>query len=493
MANFAERFKRSWNVFMGRDQTYSYDGPGFGMRPDRMQFRSYNAKSVIASIYNRIAVDVASVTFNHVRMNEDDENMESIIKDSLNEVLTLSPNKDQTAIEFFIDAVQTMFDEGTIAVVPIDYDSTTPDLSKTDSFTINSVRIGRITQWFPSYVRVDVYDDNSGYRREITVPKKSTAIIENPFYSIMNEPNSQLQRLLRVLNQIDRTNEQNSSGKLDLILQLPYSIKSSARKIEAENRRKDIEQQLMGAQYGIAYVDGTERITQLNRAVENNLWTQAKDLQADLYNQLGLTKEIFEGTANEAAMLNYQSRTIEPIASAFAMEFNRKWLSKTARTQHQAIRYYKDPFKLVPVGQIADIADKFTRNEILSSNELRSIIGRKPSNDPKADQLINSNLNQAKEPGMTSPVPSGSVSDLSGNSSEMMDSSRIQNAQAWLNQIGTQSVDSVENGEESAKLDHSEQLDGIVADLLDSVEKEIDSIISDYLSGGGEENDENAE
>lgn len=447
MANFAERFKRSWNVFMGRDQSYRYDGPGFGMRPDRMQFRSYNAKSVIASIYNRIAVDVALVTFNHVRMDKDDENMESVIRSPLNEVLTLSPNKDQTAIEFFTDAVQTLFDEGTIAIVPID---TSVDPSTTDSYDIYSIRVGKITQWYPSYVKVDVYDDRRGVRKEITVPKASTAIIENPFYSIMNEPNSQLQRLLRVLSQIDRTNEQNSSGKLDLILQLPYSIKSSARKAEAEERRKNIEDQLSSAQLGIAYVDGTERITQLNRAVENNLWAQAKDLQTDLYNQLGLTKEVFDGTADEAAMLNYQSRSVEPICSAFSMEFNRKWLSKTARTQHQAIWYHKDPFKLVPVGQIADIADKFTRNCILTSNELRSIIGRKPSKDPQANKLINSNLNQPEDKVESTPPTGSSVSQLSGTSQATMNSKRIQNARTWLNQIGTQKASQVESNSETS-------------------------------------------
>lgn len=447
MANFAERVRRSWNVFMGRDQSYHYDGPGFGMRPDRMHFRSYNAKSVIASIYNRIAVDVALVTFNHVRLDKDNEKMESIIEGPLNEVLTLSPNKDQTAIEFFIDAVSTLFDEGTIAIVPID---TSVDPAKTDSYDIYSIRVGKIVQWYPSSVKVEVYNDRTGFKQEITVPKSSTAIIENPFYAIMNEPNSQLQRLLRVLNQIDRTNEQNSSGKLDLILQLPYSIKSAARKKEAEERRKAIEDQLTSAQLGIAYVDGTERITQLNRAVENNLWAQAKDLQSDLYNQLGLTKEIFDGTADEAAQLNYQSRSIEPVATAFAMEFQRKWLSKTARTQHQAIWFHKDPFKLVPVSQIADIADKFTRNEILSSNELRAIIGRKPSKDPKADQLVNANLNQAKEEIRSTSKPEGSVSQLLNNSPATMDSKRIQNARSWLNQIGTQKAKQIESESKSS-------------------------------------------
>ncbi len=450
MANFAERIRRSWNVFMGRDQSYHYDGPGFGMRPDRMHFRSYNAKSIIASIYNRIAVDVALVTFNHVRLDKENERMESVIEGPLNDVLTLSPNKDQTAIEFFIDAVQTLFDEGTIAIVPIDYDSPTPDLSKTESFIVESIRVGKITQWFPSSVRVDVYDDRTGVRREIVVPKSSTAIIENPFYSIMNEPNSQLQRLLRVLNQIDRTNEQNSSGKLDLILQLPYSIHTPARRREAEERRKSIEDQLTGAQYGIAYVDGTERITQLNRAVENNLWTQAKDLQADLYNQLGLTKEIFDGTADEAASLNYQSRSIEPVATAFAMEFQRKWLSKTARTQHQAIWFHRDPFKLVPVAQIAEIADKFTRNEIMTSNEIRSIIGRKPSSDPKADKLVNSNLNQPEEGGKESSSGGSSIASMLNNSPATMDSKRIQNARTWLNQIGTQKASQVESDSETS-------------------------------------------
>lgn len=447
MANFVERVRRSWNVFMGRDQSYHYDGPGFGMRPDRMHFRSYNAKSIIASIYNRIAVDVALVTFNHVRLDKDNEKMESIIEGPLNEVLTLSANKDQTAFEFFIDAVSTLFDEGTIAIVPID---TSVDPVKTDSYDIYSIRVGKITQWYPSSVKVEVYNDRTGFKQEITVPKSSTAIIENPFYAIMNEPNSQLQRLLRVLNQIDRTNEQNSSGKLDLILQLPYSIHTQARKKEAEERRKSIEDQLTGAQHGIAYVDGTERITQLNRAVENNLWVQAKDLQADLYNQLGLTKEIFDGTADEAAQLNYQSRSVEPVATAFAQEFQRKWLSKTARTQHQAIWFHKDPFKLVPVSQIADIADKFTRNEILSSNELRAIIGRKPSKDPKADQLVNANLNQAKEDTGGASKSEESISQLLNDSPATMDSKRIQNARSWLNQIGTQKAKQIESESKSS-------------------------------------------
>lgn len=431
MANLGERVRRGWNAFVGRDQSYPFDGFGSGTRPDRSTYKRYSSKSVIQTIYNRIGVDVASVTFNHVRLDPDDDNLiKDVIKSPLNEILTVSANIDQTAAALFLDAVTTMFEEGTVALVPID---TSADPALTESYDIYSVRIGRITQWYPQKVRVEVYNDRNGQKQEIMLWKKNVVIVENPFYSIMNEPNSYLQRLVRLLNQLDRTNEQNSSGKLDLIIQLPYVVRGAAKRNEAEQRRKDIESQLERAQLGIAYIDGTERITQLNRSVENNLWSQATDLETKLYNQLGLTKAIFDGTADEAAMLNYQSRTVEPIASAFSVEIERKWLSKTARTQHQAIRFHKDPFKLVPVSQIAEIADKFTRNEILSSNELRSIIGRKPSDDPKASQLINSNLNHPNEEG-------SEMSSLSATSPSAMDATKLQNGRAFLNSISKTKV-----------------------------------------------------
>lgn len=436
MSDLSDRIRRGWNAFVGRDQSYQYSGPGYGYRPDRTILKTYNSRSVMGSIYNRIAVDVASLTFNHARV-DDDDRFKEVIRGPLNDVLTISANKDQTSMAFILDAVMTMFDEGTVALVPID---TKGDPTKTDSYTIQSIRVGRIKTWYPDDVRVEVYNDRCGIKMERTFPKSIVAIVENPFYSIMNEPNSLLQRLLKLLNQIDQTNAQASSGKLDLIMQLPYVIKTQARKSEAEQRLKSIEDQLRSGPYGIAYIDGTEKITQLNRSVENNLWAQAKDLQDQLYNQLGLTKSIFDGTADEATVINYYSRTIEVIAKALTLEMSRKWLSKTARTQKQTVWFYRDPFKLVPINQIAEVADKFTRNEILSSNEIRSIVGRRPSEDPKADQLINSNLNQAKEGGILSGLGNQSVLNLSKNSSFIMDASRIQNAQTWLNQIGTQSI-----------------------------------------------------
>ena len=482
MANLGERVRRGWNAFVGRDQSYPFDGPGSGIRPDRSAYKRYSARSVMGSIYNRIGVDVASVTFNHVRLDPYDDNLiKDVIKSSLNDVLTVSANIDQTAAALFLDAVTTMFEEGTVALVPID---TSADPALTDSYDIYSVRIGRITQWYPQKVRVEVYNDRNGQKQEVVFWKKNVVIVENPFYSIMNEPNSYLQRLIRLLNQLDRTNEQNSSGKLDLIIQLPYVVRGAAKRREAEERRKDIESQLDRAQLGIAYIDGTEQITQLNRAVENNLWTQATDLETKLYNQLGLTKAIFDGTADEAAMLNYQSRTVEPIASAFAVEMERKWLSKTARTQHQAIRFHKDPFKLVPVAQIADIADKFTRNEILSSNELRSIIGRKPSDDPKASQLINSNLNH---PGEGTP----SMTSLPATSEPAMNTTKLQNGRDFLNSLSGTNVSALD-GSSSVTEDvnaTSEQIaavDKIVEELLNSIEAEVDSIVDKFISGSSE-------
>lgn len=396
MATMGERVRRSWNAFMGRDPTYRYEyGYGSSRRPDRVRLSVNNARTIVNSIYNRIAVDVASIDIRHVLLNEEEQYKETV-KDELNNALTTEANLDQTGQALIQDIVMSMFDEGCVAVVPT---VTNIDPRLTDSYKIHELRTGKILEWFPTAVRVEVYREETGQKEQIILPKKVVSIIENPFYSVMNEPNSTLQRLIRVLNQLERTNEENSAGKLDLIVQLPYVIKSEARKTQAIARRKEIEAQLTGSQYGIAYIDGTEHVTQLNRSLENNLWTQAKELTAELYNQLGLTEAIFNGTADEKSQLYYYDHTIEPILSAIVKEMDRTWITKTARTQGHAIRYFRNPFKLVPVSDLAEMADKFTRNEIMSSNEIRAIIGMKPSKDPKADQLINSNLNQPEEKG----------------------------------------------------------------------------------------------
>lgn len=412
MPNIGSMLKRTWNAFVSRSPTddnvymqrprgvsdFEMFYPGFGSasRPDRMHFTRANARSIVTHIYNRIAVDCAQIDIRHVRLNGYDGKFKEVLETSLNYCLTKSANIDQTGRAFIQDAIMSMFDEGCVALVPVDTDG---DPRRDDSFKVESIRTGRVTEWFPDRVTVNVYNDLTGKKQDITVPKRCVAIVENPFYATMNEANSTAQRLIRVLNQLDRTNESNSAGKIDLIIQLPYVIRGEAKREQAEARRREIEAQLTGSQYGIAYTDGTERITQLNRAVENNLWTQAKDLLADLYNQLGLTEAIFNGTADEQTMLNYYSHTIEPIVAALTEEMERKWLSRTAVTQLQAIRYFRDPFKLVPVNQIAEISDKLTRNEILTSNEVRAIIGFKPSEDPKADELINANLNHPDEEG----------------------------------------------------------------------------------------------
>lgn len=399
-----ERFKNAWNAFMGRDPTpiWSYQsGYSTSFRPDRVQLSRNNLKSIVSSVYNQIAVDCASISINHVRLDENGRYIEPI-EGSLNRALRKEANIDQTGRELVQDIVMSLLDEGCVAVVPTVVDINPRD---TDSYKICELRTGKIVEWRPNEVLVELYNDLTGQKGfRILCEKRTTAIIENPFYSIMNEPNSTAKRLIRVLNQLDRTNEENSSGKLDLIVQLPYLVKGEARMKQAETRRKDIEAQLTGSKYGIAYIDGTEKIIQLNRGVENNLWTQAKELQEDLFNQLGFSTSIFNGTADEQTMLNYNNRTIEPIMSAIVENMERKWLSKTAQSQGQAIRFFKDPFKLVPVGQIAEIADKFTRNEIMTSNEIRSVIGMKPVNDPKADELRNANLNHPDEEGTTSEV-----------------------------------------------------------------------------------------
>ncbi len=395
------RLRHAWNAFRNRDPTEQFRdvGPGYYYRPDRVRLTRGNERSIVTSIYNRIAIDVASVDIKHCRL-DDSERIVSEIDSGLNSCLKLEANLDQTARAFKQDIVMSMFDEGCVAIVPVD---TTLNPNKTNSYDILSMRTGKILEWYPQHVKVRVYNEKTGKKEDITVPKSTVGIIENPLYAIINEPNSTMQRLIRKLSLLDITDEQTASGKLDLIIQLPYVIKTEARRQQAENRRKDIEMQLASSKYGIAYTDGTEHITQLNRSVENNLLKQIESLTSTLYSQLGITQAILDGTADEKTMLNYNNRTIEPIVSAIVDEMKRKFLTKTARSQKQTILFFKDPFKLVPVNDIAEIADKFTRNEILTSNEIRQIIGLKPSDDPKADQLINSNIAQPNQ-GMEMPA-----------------------------------------------------------------------------------------
>lgn len=368
-------------------------GMSYSYRPDRRRLSRGNDRSIITSIYNRIAMDVAAVDIKHVRLDENDRFLDEI-DSGLNNVLNLDANLDQTGRAFIQDVVMSMFDEGVVALMPTE---TTITPNETGSFDIISMRTAKIVTWFPKHVRLRFYNEETGKQQEIIMHKRNVAIIENPFYAVMNEPNSTLQRLLRKLNLLDYVDEQSSAGKLDLIIQLPYVVKTDTRRSQAERRRKDIENQLMGSKYGIAYTDATEKITQLNRPIENNLLKQIEGLTSTLYGQLGITEEILKGTADEKTMLNYYNSTVEPILSCISLELKRKFLTKTARTQGQSIEFFKDPFKLVPVNNIADIADKFTRNEVMTSNEIRQVIGIKPSDDPKADMLINSNLNQSPE------------------------------------------------------------------------------------------------
>lgn len=395
---FITRFKHAWNAFMNRDPTrYDYEyGSGYSIRPDRVHLRGGNERTIVNSIITRIAIDAASTTIQHVRLDENGRFLE-VIDSGLNNCLNVRANIDQTGRSFLQDTVQSMCDEGCVAVVPVDTDV---NPAKTDSYEIRSMRVGKIVQWYPNDIRVRLYNDRTGEKQEITVPKRTTAIIENPFYSIMNEPNSTMRRLNRKLSLLDITDEQTASGKLDLIIQLPYLVKSEARKKQANERRKEIEEQLTGSRYGIAYTDGTEHITQLNRSIENNLMNQVDYLTSMLYSQLGLTKGVLEGTASEEELTNYYNRTIEPIVSTIVNEFNTKFLTKTARTQKQTIYYFRDPFRLVPVAKLAEIADKFTRNEIMSSNEFRQIIGMKASGDPRADELRNKNMPTQDESAM---------------------------------------------------------------------------------------------
>lgn len=387
------RLQHAWNAFMNKDPTqyvYRDYGIGYGSRPDRRRLTRGNDRSIVTSVFNRIALDVAAVDMRHCKL-DDNGRYSKDVDSGLNECLSLEANIDQTGRAFIQDCVLSMFDEGCVAIVPVD---TTKDPLLTDSYDILTMRTGLIREWMPSHVKVSVYNERKGRREDITVPKRTVGIIENPLYAVINEPNSTAQRLMRKLSLLDVTDEQTASGKLDLIIQLPYIVKTEARRNQANKRREDIEKQLTGSKYGIAYTDGTEKITQLNRPVENNLMTQVEYLTNQLFAQLGITQSILDGTADEKTMLNYYNRSIEPIVSAIADELKRKFLSKTARSQGQSIEAFRDPFRLVPVNDIAEIADKFTRNEILTSNEVRQIIGMKPSDDPKADELINSNISQ---------------------------------------------------------------------------------------------------
>lgn len=391
---FGSRLRHAWNAFFNKDPTITREyGNSYSFRPDRPRFHRGNERTIVTAVFNKIAMDVAALNFYHIREDEDDR-FTDIIKSGLNNCLTLEANIDQTHRAFIQDYVMSLFDEGVVAIVPVD---TTTDPRNSNSYDVLSMRIGKVIEWFPQHVKVRVYNDQTGEKEDIFLPKKMVGIIENPMFAVCNEPNSTLQRLIRKLAILDVIDEQSGSSKLDLIIQLPYVIKSGLRQEQAEKRRKQIEEQLAGSKYGIAYIDGTERVTQLNRAVENNLMAQIEFLTNMLYSQLGVTKEVLDGSADEKTMLNYTNRTIEPIASAFTNELKRKFLTKTARTQGQSIAFFRDPFKLIPVGELAEIADKMTRNEIMTSNEVRQKIGMKPSKEPQADELRNKNLNQSAD------------------------------------------------------------------------------------------------
>ena len=391
-----DRLQHAWNAFVYNDNTY-VDPQNLGglstYKPDRVHFSRGVERSIVTSVYNRLALDVSSIAIKHVRLDENGRFKEEV-DSGLQNCLNVEANIDQTGRAFLQDVVMSMLDEGCVAIVPVD---TTIDPAKSGSYEINTMRTGKILEWYPAHVRVRVYNDKKGIHEELVLPKSTVAIIENPLYAVINEPNSTMQRLIRKLNLLDVVDEQTSSGKLDLIIQLPYVIKSEARRKQAEERRKDIEMQLSGSKYGIAYTDGTERITQLNRPAENNLMKQVEYLTSMLYSQLGLTQSIMDGSADDKTMLNYYNRTVEPILAAITDEIKRKFLTKTARSQRQTIMYFRDPFKLTPVLDLAEIADKFTRNEIMTSNEIRQIVGMKPATDPSADELRNKNLNQSNE------------------------------------------------------------------------------------------------
>lgn len=395
MPNFTERLAHAWNAFLNKEppnHRYS-ESVSYSYRPDRPRLSRGNERSIVTAIYNRIAMDVAAINVQHVKIDENGKYLETV-NSKLNYALTTEANLDQTSRAFVQDVVMSMFDEGVVAIVPVD---TTLDPLVTGAYDVETMRTGKILEWYPDRIRIRLYNELNGRKEEVILPKNMVAIIENPFYTVMNEPNSTLQRLIRKLNLLDAIDEQSGAGKLDLIIQLPYTIKTEARRKQADDRRKDIEMQLAGSKYGIAYTDATEHVTQLNRSLDNNLMKQIEYLTSMLYGQLGLTDTIINGTADEKVMLNYYNNTIEPIISAITDEMKRKFLTKTARKQQQSIMFFRDPFRLVPVDEIANMADKFTRNEILSSNELRAIIGYKPVNDERADELRNKNINQSNE------------------------------------------------------------------------------------------------
>lgn len=406
--SFGSRLKHAWSIFMNKDPSMTnYNlGVSYYSRPDRPRFSRGNEKSLVTSVLNRIALDAAAISIRHVRLDENGR-YEEEMKSSLNTCLRLEANIDQTSRAFMQDVYMSLFDEGVVAIVPIE---TTLNPKNTNSYDILSMRTGKILEWRPRHIKVRLYNDETGRYEDVTVPKKTVAIIENPFYSVMNEPNSTMQRLVRKLNLLDAIDEQSGSGKLDLIIQLPYVIKTEARRKQAESRRQDIEDQLSDSKYGIAYTDGTERITQLNRPVENNLLKQVEYLTNLMFSQLGMTQAIMDGTADEKTMLNYNNRIIEVLVSTVVDEMKRKFLTKTARTQNQSIEFFRDPFKLVPVNDLAEIVDKFTRNEVMSSNEFRQVVGLKPSNDPKADELRNKNINQSNSEDSVNINPSLNVS-----------------------------------------------------------------------------------
>lgn len=409
-----DRLKHAWNTFKNKDPTQvNWNiGPSYGYRPDRMRYTRGNERSIVTAVYNRIAMDVAAVNLKHIRLDENDRYKETI-DSGLNNCLSVEANLDQTGRAFIQDLVASMLDEGCVAAVPTDADDEPED---SGNFKVYTLRTGKILEWYPRYVKVEVYNEQEGQRQQIIIPKSTVPLIENPMYSVMNEPNSIYQRLVRKLTLLDVVDEQTSSGKLDLIIQLPYIIKTEARREQAEKRRKDIEKQLSEGKYGIAYTDGTERITQLNRPVENNLMKQIEYLTSMFFSQLGITQSILDGTADEKTMLNYYNRTIEPILSAIADEMKRKFLTPTARSQKQTIAYFRDPFKLVPVNDIAEIADKFTRNEIMTSNEIRQVIGMKPSSDPNADVLRNKNLSDSSNARQL--IPTNAGADETNNNEE---------------------------------------------------------------------------
>lgn len=444
---FSNRLKKAWNAFTNRDPTIEFQstGIGYSTRQDRPVYTKTNERSIITSIFNRIALDVSSVTFKHCRLDGNGRYIEDI-NSELNNCLTLEANMDQTARAFIQDLVYSMLSEGSIAALPVDTDI---DPNNTNSFDILSMRVGQVLEWKPAHVKLRVYNERKGEKEDITVAKRTVALMENPLYAVINSPNATAQRLMRKLSLLDVTDEKTASGKLDLIIQLPYVVKTDARRQQAKTRVEDIEEQLATNKYGIAYIDGTEKITQLNRPVENNLMKQVEYLTNQLFSELGMTQSILNGTASEQEMLNYYNRSIEPIVSVIVDEFKRKFLTRTARTQKQSIVAFRDPFKLVPINNIAEIADKFTRNCIMTSNEIRQIIGMKPSDDPKADQLINSNISQPNEGDGTQIPISGSITDDDTNTQK------------------TNNVDSAQ--------------DQIVNDLLDSLESEIDKIIGNYV------------